>query len=96
MCQLIRGQGGHLGYRIHLKSINTWSGPNKEHLCQVWSRSLQPFLRRSSKCVSQSEAMVAILDFRSLYKVTTLGQDHVRNISGKLRKILFNSFREEV
>jgi len=38
---------------------------DKDHLWQVWCRSLQPFLRRSSKCVSQSEARVAILDFES-------------------------------
>jgi len=28
------------------KSNNNWSGPHKEHLCQVWSKSLQPFLKR--------------------------------------------------
>jgi len=50
MCQSIRGQGGHIGFWIDLKSNNTWSGPHKEHLWQDWSRSLQPYLRRSSKC----------------------------------------------
>jgi len=50
MCQPIRGQGGHIGFRILLNSNNTWSEPHQEHLWQVWSRSLQPFLRRSSKC----------------------------------------------
>jgi len=30
MCQLIGGQGGHFGFRIHLKSNNTWSG---HHIC---------------------------------------------------------------
>jgi len=50
---------------IHLNSNNTKLGSHKEHLWQVWSRSLKLFLRRSSKCVSQSEARVAILDFGS-------------------------------
>jgi len=83
MCQPIRGQGGHIGFWIGLKCNNTQSGPHKEHLWQVWSRSLQPFFRRSSKCVRQSEARVAILDFGSVYKVTTLGQELIRNICGK-------------
>jgi len=52
MCQLIRGQGGQIGFWIGLKSNNTWLGPHKEHVWTVWSRSLQPFLRRSPKCVS--------------------------------------------
>jgi len=37
MYQPIRGQDGHVGFRIHLKSNNTWSGPHKEYLWQVWS-----------------------------------------------------------
>jgi len=44
-CQPIKGQGGHLGFQIHIKSNNTWYGPQKEHLCEVCSRSLQLFLR---------------------------------------------------
>jgi len=40
MCLLIRGQGGHIGFRIDLKSNSTWLGRNKEHLWQVWSSSL--------------------------------------------------------
>jgi len=32
MCQQIRGQGGHIGFRIDLESNNTWLGPHKEHL----------------------------------------------------------------
>jgi len=39
---------------------------------------------------------VAILDFGSLRKVTTLSRDHVRNISDKFHKILFSRFWEEV
>jgi len=84
MYQPIRGQGSHIGFQIGLKSNNTWSGPHKEHMRQVWSRSVQPFLRRSRKCVSKSEARVAILDFGSTLKVTTRGQDLIRNICGKL------------
>jgi len=34
MCQPIRGQGGHIGFRIGLK-INTWSGPHKEHVASL-------------------------------------------------------------
>jgi len=37
MCQPIKGQGGHIRFRIHLISNNT-------------CRSLQPFLRRNKKC----------------------------------------------
>jgi len=40
MCQPIKGQGGHVRFQIGFKSNNTWSGPRKEHLWQVWSRSL--------------------------------------------------------
>jgi len=50
MFQPIRGQGGHNGFQIGLRSNNTWLGPHKEHVWQVWGRSLQLFLRRSSKC----------------------------------------------
>ena len=35
----------------------------KEHLYQVRSQSLQSFLRRSRKCLSQSESRVAILNY---------------------------------
>jgi len=52
MCQPIRGHGGHIGFRIGLKSNNSWSEPHKAYLWQDWSRSLKPFLRRSSQCVS--------------------------------------------
>jgi len=37
MCQSIRGQGGHIGFQVDLRSNNTWSGAHKEHLWQVWS-----------------------------------------------------------
>jgi len=65
MCQPIRSQGGHIEFRFDLKSNNTWSGPHKKHLWEVWKKPLQSFLRRSSKCVSQSEARLAMLDFGS-------------------------------
>ena len=32
------------------QSNNTWSAPHKEHLCHVWFKSTQRFLRRRSKC----------------------------------------------
>jgi len=56
MCQLIRGQGGNIEFQIDLKSNNAWSGPHKEQLWQVWSRSRQPFLRISSKCEKLTDA----------------------------------------
>jgi len=65
MCQPnIRGQTSYIGFRIDLKSNNTWSGPHKEYLWQLFSRYLQQFLRRSSKCVSESENKADIFDFR--------------------------------
>ena len=66
----------HGGFPIATKSNNTSSGPIDEHLWQVWWSSIQWFFRRSRKCLSQSESMVAILDFRSQWKVKTLLKDH--------------------
>jgi len=40
-------------------------------------------LRRSSKCVIQSEDRAAIFDFDPTGKVTALGQDIIRNMCGK-------------
>ena len=76
MSRPIRVHGDHLGFPIATKSNNTSSGPIEEHLWQVWWSSMQWFFRRSRKCLSQSESMVAILDFRSQWKVKTLLQDH--------------------
>jgi len=80
-----------LGCLITTKSNITWSAPYKEDFCRVSLNSDQPYWR-SLKCLSQSEPLVAILDIRSLRKVTTLGQDLIRNISGKFHEILFSSF----
>jgi len=55
MCQQIRGQGDHTRFLIDLKSDNTCSGPHKEHMWQVWSRSMQPFLRKSVENVSSKQ-----------------------------------------
>ena len=76
MSQPIRVHGGHLGFPITPKSNKTNAGPLEEHLWQVWCQYMQWFLRRSQKCLSQSESMAAILDFRSHRKVTKLMQDH--------------------
>jgi len=35
MFQSIRGQGGHTGFPIGLKSNNSWLGPHKQLLWQV-------------------------------------------------------------
>ena len=61
MPQPIGGQDSRRGFSDRHK--NTCLGPQKEHLYQVWSKLLQPFLRRSRKCLSQLEARAAILDF---------------------------------
>ena len=39
--------------------------------CKVWWNSVQRFQRRSRKCLSQSEPVAAILDFRSARKTQT-------------------------
>ena len=84
MSQPIRGQGGHLVFRIrgqggHLHSC--FSDQLEKHKLgtgrcdlasfQVSLNSVQPFQRRSRKCLSQSEARVAILFFRSARKTQT-------------------------
>jgi len=58
MCQPFLVKDGYLRFPIHITSNNTLSGPHKEHVYQVWSRSM-----RSRKCDSKSEARAATLDF---------------------------------
>jgi len=43
MCQPIRGHGGYLGFQIDIKVTTI----GQDLMCQVLSRSLQPFLRIS-------------------------------------------------
>ena len=55
-----------LDIEIIMNSHNTCSGPHNEHLYKVRCQSLQPFLKRSRKCLSQAETRTAILDFAIL------------------------------
>ena len=56
MSQPIRVHGGYFGFPIATKSNNTSVEPLEEHLWQVWCQCMQWFLRRSRKCLSQSES----------------------------------------
>jgi len=73
-----------MGHYAHLKKVAyNQKSSSFVHLCQVWIRSLQPFLWRRSKCVNQSEARAAILEFGSTWKITTLGLDLIRMLHVK-------------
>lgn len=85
-----------LGCLITTKSNITWSVPYKEDFYRVSLNSDQPYWRRIKKCLSQSEVLIAILDVRSLRKVTTLSHHLTRNISTKFHQILTNHIGEEV
>ena len=64
--------------------------------CQVLFHSVQWFQRKSRKCLSQSEARVAILFFRSAQKNTNLVEDVEILLPVKFRRIPFSGFRGEV
>ena len=64
--------------------------------CQVSLNSIQRFQRRSRKCLSQSEAMAAILFFPSARKNTNLVEDFEIFLPVKFRWIPFSGFRGEV
>ena len=64
--------------------------------CQVSSNSVQHLQENSWKCLSQSEAGVAILFFPIGPKNTKLEEDIVFLPPDKFRKIPFSSFRKEV
>ena len=64
--------------------------------CQVSLNSVQRFHRRSRKCLSQSEARVAILFFRPGPKNTNLVEDFEILLPVKFRWIPFSGFRGEV
>ena len=67
------GQGGHLVFPIGLQKHKLGRGCWDLASCQVSLNSVQRFQRRSRKCLSQSEARVAILFFRSAQR-TQLGR----------------------
>ena len=62
--------------------------------CQVSLNSVQQFQSRSWKCLSQSEARVSILFFRSAHKNTILVEDIEILHPVKFRQIPFSGFRE--
>ena len=68
--QLIRGQGGHLGFPIDPKKHKVCIGRWDIVPCPVSLNSVQWF-QRSRKCLSQSETRAAILFFRSIRKTQT-------------------------
>ena len=64
--------------------------------CQVLLNSVGRFQRRSRKCLSQSEAMAAILFFRTARKNTNLVEDVEILLPVKFHWIPFSGFRREV
>ena len=64
--------------------------------CQVSLNSVQRFLRRSRKCLSQSETRAAILLFSIVPKNTNLVEDVEILLLVKFCWILFRRFRGEV
>ena len=71
MSQPIRGQGGHLVFRIGPKNKNLVEDIEILLPVKVSLNSYPRFHRRSRKCLSQSEARAAILFFRSARKTQT-------------------------
>ena len=68
--QPIRGQGGYLGFRIRPKNANWIENVEISLPVKIRLYSVQRFqrLRRSRKCLSQSETRTAIFDFQSAWK----------------------------
>ena len=64
--------------------------------CQVSFNSIQRFQRRSRKCLSQSEAGVAIFVFRPARQNTNLVKHIEILLPVKVRRIPFSGFRDEV
>ena len=75
MTQPIRGQGGHLVFSVRLKKHKPGRGSRDLASCQVSFNSVQRFQRRSRKCLSQSEARVAIFCFLDRPQNTNLVED---------------------
>ena len=94
--QQIRSQGGHLVFPIG--PLNTNLVEDVEILLPVkFSLNfIQRFQRRSRKCLSQSEARVAILFFRSVWKNTNLVEEVEILLPVNFQWIPFSGFREEV
>ena len=96
MSQTIRCQGGHFVFpdwpEKHKHGRRHWELAS----CQVSLNSVPPFLQRSRKCLSQSEARAAILFFRSAQKNTNLVEGIDILLPIKFRWIRFCGFRGEV
>jgi hypothetical protein len=71
----IKGQDSHLGFQTALINMNTPSVPLEEHFWQAGDL-IEVVLRKQTKCLGQSEDWVAMLDIASLWKETTLLEDH--------------------
>ena len=69
--QPIRGGGGHFVFKIGLKRHKLGRGCWDIASCEVSFNSIQQFQQRSWKCLSQLEAMAAILYFRLARKTQT-------------------------
>ena len=74
MSRQIRGQGGHLVFPISPKNTNLVEDIESLLPVKFPLFSTQQFQRISPKCLSQSEARVAILFFRSARKKNKLGR----------------------
>ena len=96
MSQPIRGQGGHLVFPIGPKNTNLIEDVEILLPVKFLLNSVQQFQRRSRQCLSQLEARVAILFFRSAPKNTNLVEDIEMLLPVKFRWILFSGFRGEV
>ena len=90
MSQPIRSHSSHLIFPIGPKNTNLVE--DVEILLPV-----KQFQRRSRKCLSQSEARVAILFFLSARKTQNLVEDvEILLPKSKFRSIPFSGFRGEV
>jgi len=66
--------------RNNLKRVVTIFNQTRHPRCLYRTSDFHYEYIRSRKCINQLAARAAILDFRSTYKVTTLGRDPVRTI----------------
>ena len=88
--------GGHLVFPIRLKNTNLVEGFEILLPVKFSLNSVLQFLQRSRKCLSQSEARVAILFFPIGSKNTNLVEGFEILLPIKFRWIWFSGFRGEV
>ena len=94
MSQSIRGQGGHLSFPIGQKT-QTWSRILRSRFLSSFVEFHSAVSEMKLKCLSQSEAKVAILVYKSAQKSTNIVMNFEFLLPDKLRQISFNSFREK-